>query len=312
MSADLSVTHDPLTDLFPRLADRMDRRRFRLSASQLDHYESFGYVGGIRVLDEGQVEALRAGLEAFLDPNRDGREHWYLYLANASHEPGRSLFHALGAWRIHPAFHDLVWHPRIAVPCAQILGRDVRLMHDQLFCKPPGGGGGVTWHQDYSYWTYTQPMAHVSCFVALDDATVENGCVRYVPGSHRWPLLPVTGAFGEGRGIESVLSEGQRRAFSPVPVELEAGEASFHHPLTVHGSGPNLSDRPRRATVVNVMADGTRGAVDLPDIDGVPAWLAGQAPEGVSYPLRDAPSGPPLTGRFWPSLLPSPPRAAAA
>ncbi len=59
-------------------------------------------------------------------------------------------------------------------------------MYDQLFCKAADRGGSVTWHQDYSYWTYTQPMAHASCFIALDDATIESGCVQYVPGSHRW------------------------------------------------------------------------------------------------------------------------------
>jgi len=47
--------------------------------------------------------------------------------------------------------------------------------------------------QDYSYWTRTQPMAHLSCWIGLDDATRENGCVHYVPGSHRWNLLPITG-----------------------------------------------------------------------------------------------------------------------
>ncbi len=89
-------------------------------------------------------------------------------------------------------------------------------MHDQLFCKVADRGGSVTWHQDYSYWTYTQPMAHASCFIALDDAAIESGCVQYVPGSHRWTLLPITGAFGEGQGIEGVLSEREKRAFEPV------------------------------------------------------------------------------------------------
>ena len=302
MSVDLSTIHRPITALFPRLEGTRNWRHFSLNATQLEHYHEHGFVAGVQILDKNQIEVLCAALEEFLDPAHDGREHWYLYLTNASHEPGKSLFHALGAWRLRAVFHDLIWHPRIVVPCAQILGRGVRLLHDQLFYKQAREGGSVTWHQDYSYWTYSQPMAHVSCFVALDEATIENGCLQYVPGSHRWDLLPITGAFSEGQGIEGVLNEGQKRAFEPVPIELEAGAAVFHHPLTVHGSGPNLSGRPRRATVVNVMADGTRGAVDLPDIDGIPGWLASQTPEGQSYPVSDAPRGPLLAGRFWPLL----------
>jgi hypothetical protein len=75
------------------------------------------------------------------------------------------LFHALGAWRIAPGFHDLLWNPAFVMPAAQLLDGPVRFWHDQLFCKPAQHGGVVAWHQDYSYWTRTQPMAHLSCWI---------------------------------------------------------------------------------------------------------------------------------------------------
>ena len=84
----------------------------------------------------------------------------------------------------------------------------------------------------------------LTCFIALDDCDEENGCLRHVPGSHRWPLLPVTGLAGDMDAIQSVLSPQQQAEFRPVPTRLERGEASFHHPLTVHGSRENSSDRP--------------------------------------------------------------------
>ena len=195
------------------------------------------------------------------------------------------LFHALGAWRIKPAFHDILWNPAFVMPASQLLDGAVRFWHDQLFCKPARHGGVVAWHQDYSYWTRTQPMEHLTCWIALDDSTRDNGCLQYIPGSHRWPLLPITGLAGNMDEIQTVLSEEQRQQFQPVAIELKAGEATFHHPLMVHGSYENRTDRPRRATVINVFRDGVRSASDGELLQGVPPIPKGQKMEGQFFPF---------------------------
>ena len=82
----------------------------------------------------------------------------------------------------------------------------------------------------------------LSCWIGLDDSTRENGCVHYVPGSHRWNLLPVTGFADDMNAIQSVLTDEQRLSSSRCAIELQAGECSFHHPLMVHGSYENRSD----------------------------------------------------------------------
>jgi len=79
-------------------------------------------------------------------------------------------------------------------------------------------------------------MAHLSCWIGLDDSTKENGCVHYVPGSHRWNLLPRADFANDMDAVLEALTPEQRREFEPVPVELKKGECSFHHPLMVHGS----------------------------------------------------------------------------
>src|ERR687894_820282 len=107
---------------------------------------------------------------------------------------------------------------RFLVPAAQLLGGPVRFWHDQLFCKPARHGGVVAWHQDYSYWTRTTPLAHLSCWIGLDDSTRENGCLHYVPGSHLWPDLPVTGLAGDMDAVMSLLNEEQKAAFKPVAI----------------------------------------------------------------------------------------------
>jgi hypothetical protein len=203
------------------------------------------------------------------------------------------LFHALGAWRITPGFHDLLWSPGFTVPASQLLAGSVRFWHDQLFCKPRHHGGVVAWHQDYSYWTRTKPMQHLTCWIGLDDATAENGCLQYIPGSHKWELLPITGLAGDMEAIRGVLNDEQwTQLQNPVAIELKQGEASFHHPLMVHGSRENSSDRPRRATVINAFRDGVRSHSPEPLLEGIPPLEPGAPITGQFFPVLFDPTGP--------------------
>jgi ectoine hydroxylase-related dioxygenase (phytanoyl-CoA dioxygenase family) len=285
MTRDLSEVHSPLGNLFPLPVRQPDWDRLAVSPDQVDFFHQQGYCSGIRLLDDTQVAQLRAELADLTDPAYPGNRLFHEYHSNESKNPDTVLFHALGAWRIKPAFHDLLWNPAFLVPASQLLGGAVRFWHDQLFCKPMRHGGVVAWHQDYSYWTRTEPMQHLTCWIALDDSTRDNGCLQYVPGSHRWPLLPITGLAGDMDEIQTVLSENQRKQFQPVAIELKAGEGSFHHPLLVHGSYENRTDRPRRAAVVNVFRDGVRSASDGELLKGVPPIPSGRKMEGRFFPL---------------------------
>jgi len=295
MSGDLSKHHKRITNLFNWPSAAEDWNQFRLTDEQVNFFHRNGYLAGIRALNDEQIETLRAELSELIDPGHPGHPLFYEFHSNEAIDPSTVLFHALGAWRISPAFHDLLWDPAILMPMAQLLGGTVRFWHDQLFCKPAHHGGVVAWHQDYSYWTRTTPVAHLSCWIGLDDSTRENGCVHYVPGSHRWNLLPVTGLAKEMDAIESVLSEEQKTEFKPVAIELKAGECSFHHPLMVHGSYENRSDRPRRGAVINVFRDGVKSGSNDPLLEGVPPIPAGETMDGQFFPLLLAPNSSGVT-----------------
>jgi ectoine hydroxylase-related dioxygenase (phytanoyl-CoA dioxygenase family) len=282
---DLAQRHELVSDLFELPKTKSQWDKYRLSDDQVAQYRRDGYVSGVRLLDDEQVERLRAELHELTSPAHPANHLFYEFHSNESADQSRVLFHALGAWRIAPGFHDLLWNPAFTVPASQLLEGAVRFWHDQLFCKPAQHGGVVAWHQDYSYWTRTQPMAHLTCWIALDDATRDNGCLQYIPGSHRWPLLPVTGLAGDMDAIQSVLNEEQRAAFKPVAIELERGQASFHHPLMVHGSYENRTDGPRRATVINCLRDGVSSASNEVLLAGVPTVPAGQPMGGTFFPL---------------------------
>jgi hypothetical protein len=282
---DLSIKHHPVNDIFARPASPEEWDRYRLTVKQVEFYEQNGYLAGVRMLNDEQIQILRDELNVLSNPLHPGQHLFYEYHGNESTNPSQILFHALGAWRVTPGFHDLLWNPAFLMPAAQLLGGAVRFWHDQIFYKPPNHGGVVAWHQDYSYWTRTRPMAHLSCWIGLDDSTRDNGCVHYLPGSHRWQLLPVTGLTNDMDAVQTVLNEEQKKQFKPEAIELQKGEASFHHPLMVHGSYENSTDRPRRAAVINVFRDGVLSASDQPPLDGVPAISTGNKMAGQFFPL---------------------------
>ena len=290
MSRDLSEFSAPVGSQLS--TPEADWDSFRLSDEQVERFHEFGYVSGIRILSDLQIELLQNDLAGFFDPQHKDHELWHEYHSNESADPNRVLFHALGAWRIAESFHDLLWHPGFVRSAEQLLGGPVRFWHDQLFCKPARHGGVVAWHQDFSYWTRTQPMAHLTCWIGLDDATRNNGCLQYIPASHKWDLLPITGLAGDMNAIEHVLTEDQWEQFqNPVAIELKAGEASFHHPLMVHGSRENSTDQPRRATVINAFRDGVCSDTDQPILQGVPVVPPGEKLKGQFFPLLSRESG---------------------
>jgi ectoine hydroxylase-related dioxygenase (phytanoyl-CoA dioxygenase family) len=282
MQEDLSVYDKPITRLFgtPARNDEVG-----LTHEQIDFFNENGYLSGIRVLTDEQIECLRADLSQLMRPEHASNPFFYEFHLNESASNDRVLFHALGAWRVSSSFHDLIFNPAVTIPARQLLGGPVRFWHDQLFVKPAHDGGIVAWHQDYSYWTRTKPIAHLTCWVGLDDSTIDNGCVHYVPGSHRWDLLPRGSLADDMNAVFERLTEEQQEQFRPVAVELKAGEASFHHPMMVHGSFENRTSRPRRAAVINMIRDGVVSDAGKPLLEGVAFISKGEKLSGRFFPL---------------------------
>ena len=283
---DLSTIHELITEMFKWPKSVSEWEEFRLTDDQVSFFKENGFLAGIKMLDYNQILTLQKELGSLADTNLPGHELFYEFHSNESDNPGQILFHALGAWRITPGFHDVLWNPRFLMAASQLLDdRSVRFWHDQLFFFFFKKGGVVAWHQDYSYWTRTKPIAHLTCWCGLDDSNLENGCVQYVPGSHRWGLLEKPALAGDLMGIKEYLTEEQQSQFVPVPAEVKAGEAIFHHPLTLHGSGENKSTQPRRAFVINVFADGVVSDSNEVLLQGVPAVPKGEKMQGQFFPL---------------------------
>jgi hypothetical protein len=128
----------------------------------------------------------------------------------------------------------------------QLLGSDCASTGNHAIVKPARIGGATPWHQDEAYWDPRYAHRAVSIWLALQPATLENGCMSFIPGSHRWPVLPHELLSADSHGLR--LSETTPDAAQTI-CELPAAGATVHDGRTLHSAGPNLSARPRRALV---------------------------------------------------------------
>ncbi|MGC6487966.1 MAG: phytanoyl-CoA dioxygenase family protein [Planctomycetota bacterium] len=251
----------------------------------LDGFERDGFVGPLPVLTSQEVREVRAAVDEVIADLDRHRHRLYEVEQAYTERPGEVVCHFLGGFRVHPVLRSLIEHPRVTERCAQLLGvARLRFWHDQVFAKPPRHPGVVPWHQDYSYWTRTAPARHITCNLLLDDSDEASGCLQFVPGSHRWPLLPSLPFDSPLEAVRAHLPPGA--SFRPRAVPVPAGSATFHHSHTLHGSDRNRTARWRRAVVLNYMdaetrvADGSR-----PLLAGVPPLAAGAVVDGPDFPV---------------------------
>ena len=170
--------------------------------------------------------------------------------------PGeRDLRKIDNAWWADPDLAALATHPTLgAIAAALLEATAVRLWQDQLLCKPPGGPGETTigWHQDWASWdTVASHDAFVTAWVAFDDVDDGNGAMQMIPASHQWGLVPGGSNFFATDRDAQLDQLSPNGAVAPRSIVMGAGQVSFHHPLTFHGSGPNTSDRLRRSLSIH-------------------------------------------------------------
>jgi ectoine hydroxylase-related dioxygenase (phytanoyl-CoA dioxygenase family) len=149
-------------------------------------------------------------------------------------------------------FLDLCRHPDIVAMVSDVIGEDVILWGSQLFCKPAGDGMAIPWHQDGHYWPI-RPLAACSVWIAIDEASRENGCMRVIPGSHRGGLIDHQSDDDPDLALNDALPDAAIDTDAASDVRLEAGQISLHDVNIVHGSEPNRSTKRRAAMVLRYM-----------------------------------------------------------
>jgi len=154
---------------------------------------------------------------------------------------------------IHDEMRELVYDRRIGKMGAELAGVDgLRVWHDQALFKPPFGNP-TGWHLDNPYWSFSSKQS-LSFWIALDDATLENGCMWYIPGSHKEATYENVGI---GQNIADLFKVyPQWREIDPACGACKAGSVVWHNGLTAHGAGANMTRHPRRAMTCAFMPDG--------------------------------------------------------
>jgi phytanoyl-CoA hydroxylase len=153
-------------------------------------------------------------------------------------------------------FRSLAAHPQILDVAEAMIGPDIKLFGDQLFIKPPGGIE-KTYHQDSPYFKI-EPMSLVSGWIAVDDVTEENGCLRAIAGSHKLGPQPHSDAWMVGSRRDMKIPDRLIDRSRERLIEMKAGSVSFHHSLLMHASGPNRSSRFRRGYAFHYMTAQSR------------------------------------------------------
>lgn len=254
----------------------------KVSDQQKQYFEENGYLIVGPLLTEEELQPLRERIDALAsgkDPlSAKARIRFESGMEQAQAGGGdqtNRVWQLLDTTKFDPVIAAHAANPNILDVIEQLMGPDIKLYSDQVLMKPAFHGSPVSWHQDSGYWTPIAPPALISCWTALDHATVDNGCVRYVPGTHKLGVVP------HRQGEDSFLHLAGVDVEQAVPAEAPAGWCVFHHSCTVHGSGPNLSPHRRRGLVTTYMRADSK-------------WV-GEPDKKVHFPL--------LRGREYPGCV---------
>jgi len=227
-----------------------------LSAAQIATFRKHGHLTVPGVFEAAEMRRAIADLEQwgaeFLGHLPPEQRVWYVDAGVTAREVLRKLDNPVAH---RPMFRALAADPRLIAMAHDLIGGGLTACFSQVFFKPPEGGGPKPMHQDNYYFGPDDPDGLVTAWIALDDATVENGCMWFGDGSHRGLILPHFAPPGEPFNLQIPDEIARLQAMSAAPVPC--GGVSFHHGTTLHQSGPNRSQRWRRACAIHYVNEKT-------------------------------------------------------
>lgn len=213
-----------------------------LTPAQIESYRRDGYLGVENVFSPAEVADLRRVTDEFVEKSRAITANDAVFDLEPSHTPQNPRLRRLkDPIKQHAVYRQALLNARLLGIVSQLIGPDLTTNGNKLNLKLADVGSPVEWHQDWAFYPHTNDDL-LAVGIAMDDSTLENGCLMVIPGSHRGPLL---NHHQDGVFIGAVTEPG----FQPtgaIPIMLKAGGVSIHHARTLHGSAPNRSARARR------------------------------------------------------------------
>ncbi len=228
-----------------------------LTQAQIDSYRHNGFIVIHDFLTADELEAWRdaveeavAGLGKWKLAGQKGNERWQ----EGDSYYDRVFVQRINLWKANEKVRQVMLDPRLGRMAAQLAGVEgIRLYHDQALHKAPWANP-TAWHLDDPFWSFSSPDA-ISIWVALDDSTLENGCLYFMPGTHKRATFKSSG-IGENLGdLFNVYPQWKNNPTVAAP--MKAGSCSFHNGLVAHAAGANMTPGWRRAMTCLYMPDGS-------------------------------------------------------
>ena len=203
-------------------------------------YTENGFFSPVNAFSEAEAEELRKDYETAEEELRGDTERLSLLKAY----PNRLL----------PSFDTATRNKTLVEAAKEILGENILVWSAALFIKEASSTKIVSWHQDLTYWQLND-IREVTCWLAISSARKQAGCMKFIPGSHKNRIVPHNDTFDENnlltRGQEISVEVNENEA---VYAELDPGQASFHHGLLFHSSGPNTTDDRRIGSAIRYIS----------------------------------------------------------
>ncbi len=230
-----------------------DGGRYVVDAADRDRFEEDGFVHLPGVLTGAEVDGLEVVYDRFLRREIEVPGKDYCDMAGDYGRDPRdySIVNVMLPRRYFPAWRDNVYERRTADISRQLCGEGMTIDYDQLLAKRPRRTDAVfAWHQDMAYWPVTEDRRTATFWLAVDDSTLANGCMRFVPATTREaqlrPHTPVYGGRGESHALGTTLRSGDEA----IAVPIGRGDCTVHNERVLHGSGGNTTDGYRRAYIL--------------------------------------------------------------
>lgn len=231
-----------------------------ITPAQIDFYQENGYVVIEDFLNSNDLEIWRAAVTEALQerngqkiPGKAGKTGEDDGINKDAEYLGKVFDQLINLWQTNEKVREIMFNPKIGEMAAKLAGVDgIRIWHDQALIKRPWANP-TSWHLDTPFWSFSDHRA-LSIWVALDDATLENGCLFFIPGSHKETGFDNPGI---GKNMSSIFDfYPSFQSAASVAAPMKAGSCSFHNGLTIHGAHANMTSGFRRAMTCAYMPDG--------------------------------------------------------
>ena len=237
-----------------------------LTATQVETYRTKGYVTVDSVITDAELREIHEAVDELVEASRTVTSENSVYILEEGHcADSPKLARIQSPSHQHPVLEQTSRHPLILDCVESLIGSNLRFQGEKLNFKTAEVGRAIEWHQDFAFYPHTNDDM-LAVGVALDDCTVDNGCLLMIPGSHAEPMLD---HHKDGHFIGAILpSRGETGLSKAEEVEMKAGDISIHHVRALHGSAPNRSTQQRRLLLLQY------AAVDAMPLGGVSDYEA--------------------------------------